>query len=50
MDLQKVQAIAEQLKEQVHKAVVGQDEALDLLLVSLFSEGHVLLEGVPGTA
>jgi len=32
MDLQKVQAIAEQLKEQVHKAVVGQDEALDLLL------------------
>ena len=50
MDLPKVQAIAEQLKEQVHKAVVGQDEALDLLLVSLFSEGHVLLEGVPGTA
>jgi MoxR-like ATPase len=50
MDLQKVQAIAEQLKEQVHKAVVGQDDALDLLLVSLFSEGHVLLEGVPGTA
>jgi MoxR-like ATPase len=50
MDLQKVQAVAEQLKEQVHKAVVGQDEALDLLLVSLFSEGHVLLEGVPGTA
>jgi MoxR-like ATPase len=50
MDLQKVQAIAEQLKEQVHKAVVGQDDALDLLLVSLFAEGHVLLEGVPGTA
>jgi MoxR-like ATPase len=50
MDLQKVQAIAEQLREQVHKAVVGQDEALDLLLVSLFAEGHLLLEGVPGTA
>ncbi|WP_119299563.1 AAA family ATPase [Dongia deserti] len=50
MDLQKVQAIAEQLREQVHKAIVGQDEALDLLLVSLFAEGHVLLEGVPGTA
>ena len=50
MDLPKVQAVAEQLKEQVHKAVVGQDDALDLLLVSLFSEGHVLLEGVPGTA
>jgi MoxR-like ATPase len=50
MDLEKLRATAEQVREQVHKAVVGQDEALDLLLVSLFSGGHVLLEGVPGTA
>jgi MoxR-like ATPase len=50
MDLAKVQSTAERLKEEVHKAVVGQDDALDLLLVSLFSEGHMLLEGVPGTA
>ncbi len=32
------------------KAVVGQDDALDLLLVALFSDGHILLEGAPGTA
>ncbi len=30
--------------------MVGQDAALDLMLVALLSEGHVLLEGVPGTA
>ncbi len=50
MDLERVRATAEQVKLEVRKAIVGQDEALDLLLVSLFSEGHVLLEGVPGTA
>lgn len=30
--------------------MVGQDDALDLLLVALFSDGHILLEGAPGTA
>jgi len=38
------------VREQVRKTVVGQDAALDLMLVALLSEGHVLLEGVPGTA
>ncbi len=32
------------------KAVVGQEPAVDLMLVSLLSDGHILLEGVPGTA
>jgi MoxR-like ATPase len=30
--------------------VVGQDAVIDLLFVALLAEGHVLLEGVPGTA
>ena len=34
----------------MRKTVVGQDAALDLMLAALLSEGHVLLEGVPGTA
>jgi MoxR-like ATPase len=38
------------LREQVHRVVVGQDHAIDLLLVSLLCEGHILFEGVPGTA
>jgi MoxR-like ATPase len=42
--------IAEKLKDELHKVIVGYDSLLELLLVSFFSSGHVLLEGVPGTA
>ncbi len=42
--------VAARLKEELHKAIVGYDSILELLLVSFFSSGHVLLEGVPGTA
>lgn len=38
------------IASEVRKAVVGQEEALAGLLVGLLSGGHVLLEGVPGTA
>ncbi len=41
---------ASRLKNEVHKVIVGYDSLLDLLLISFFSSGHVLLEGVPGTA
>eukprot|EP00435_Cladocopium_sp_Y103_P077708 s1_g1447.t1 len=34
----------------VAKTIVGQDAALDLLLIAILSGGHVLLEGPPGTA
>ena len=50
MELTEVRAVAARLKEQVHRVVIGQDEAVDLLVAALLSEGHVLLEGVPGTA
>jgi MoxR-like ATPase len=50
MDLETVRAIGERLREQVHRVVIGQDATFDLMLVSLLCEGHVLLEGVPGTA
>jgi len=36
--------------QEVSKVIVGQDEALDTLLVALAVGGHALLEGVPGTA
>ena len=36
--------------QEVAKVVVGQEEPLDALLVALAVGGHVLLEGVPGTA
>jgi MoxR-like ATPase len=50
MELTVVRDVARRLREQVHRVVVGQDHAIDLLLVSLLCEGHILFEGVPGTA
>ena len=40
----------ERLKEEVGKAVVGYEEAVELLAISLLSDGHVILVGVPGVA
>jgi len=37
-------------RTEVRKAVIGQDEVIDFLLTSLLAGGHILLEGVPGTA
>jgi MoxR-like ATPase len=39
-----------ELKREVGKVIVGQEEALDRILVALVADGHVLLEGVPGLA
>jgi MoxR-like ATPase len=38
------------VRGEVRKAVVGQDAVIDLMLTSLLVGGHILLEGVPGTA
>jgi len=38
------------LREEVGKAVVGQDSVVTGLVIALLCRGHVLLEGVPGTA
>lgn len=38
------------LKEEVGRVLVGQDELVDSLLIGLFTNGHVLVEGVPGLA
>jgi MoxR-like ATPase len=40
----------ERIKEQIRKVVMGHDAAIELMLVALLCRGHVLLEGVPGTA
>ena len=50
MDVQDIRAIAEGMRGEIRKAVVGQDEVIDLMLTSLLAGGHILLEGVPGTA
>lgn len=39
-----------QLKKEIHKVIVGQDDVVDQVLISIFSKGHCLLVGVPGLA
>jgi len=43
-------AFVEQLELEVGKAIIGQKYMLERLLVGLLSQGHILLEGVPGLA
>jgi MoxR-like ATPase len=45
-----VQQVSEALHNEASKVIVGQREPFSLLLVALLTGGHVLLEGVPGTA
>lgn len=47
--LDEIQSVCAVVREQVGRIVIGQSENVDLLLIALLSEGHVLLEGVPGT-
>ncbi len=42
--------ILENIVGEVSKVVIGKDEMKELLLVALLSQGHVLIEGLPGTA
>ena len=49
-DIDAIRSLGERVRAQVTRVVVGQDAALDALLTALIAEGHVLLEGMPGTA
>ena len=40
----------EQIKTEIAKVVIGQEEMIELMILSLLSKGHILLEGVPGLA
>ena len=44
-----LRTIAERIKENVGRVIVGKQEIVELLLVALLTEGHILLEDVPGT-
>jgi len=39
-----------ELKNEIHRVIVGQDDVVDQVLISIFSRGHCLLVGVPGLA
>ncbi len=50
MTLEQTAAMANAIRAEVGKAIVGMDEVVDHLLIALIAQGHVLLEGPPGTA
>jgi len=47
--MQTVQTFAHQVIDNVEKVIIGKREAIELIVVSLLCEGHVLLEDVPGS-
>src|SRR5260221_11382396 len=49
-EIRAIQELASRLVEQASRVLVGQQDAIELLIVALLARGHVLLEGVPGTA
>jgi len=49
-NIRAIQGVAARMVEQAGRVLVGQQEAIELLIVALLARGHVLLEGVPGTA
>ena len=50
MTLDALGTLADAMRSEIAKAVVGQKDTVDALLVALMAQGHVLLEGPPGTA
>ena len=48
--LDDLKTAAEDIKTQLGKIIIGQNDFIELLIVSLLSQGHVLIEGVPGIA
>jgi MoxR-like ATPase len=49
-DLSGLNNAVEQIKNAIGKIVIGQHEAIDLLIAGILADGHILIEGVPGVA
>ncbi|HWA62279.1 MAG TPA: MoxR family ATPase [Caulobacteraceae bacterium] len=50
MNVNDVKALADRMRAEIAKAVVGQADTVDLMLTAMLAGGHMLLEGPPGTA
>jgi MoxR-like ATPase len=50
LSLEDTRALAGSIRGEIARAIVGQDETIEHLLIALVAQGHVLLEGPPGTA
>ena len=45
-----VSSTVNHIRTELHKVIVGQDDAIEQILIAVLAEGHALIEGVPGTA
>jgi len=50
VDLSGLQQAVANIKQEVNKIIVGQDDMIELLIAAILADGHVLIEGVPGVA
>lgn len=50
IDLQPLQIAIQEIRHEISRVIVGQPKMIDQLLVAILSNGHVLIEGVPGVA
>lgn len=50
IDLKPLQEHVAQIKKEIGKIIVGQNDMIELLIISILSNGHALIEGVPGVA
>ncbi|TDT37980.1 MoxR-like ATPase [Maribacter spongiicola] len=50
IDLTKLQESVSKVKAELGKVIIGQQEMIELLIVSILANGHSLIEGVPGVA
>lgn len=50
IDLSDLQEAVANIRAEIGKIIIGQQNTIDLLLTAIFADGHVLLEGVPGVA
>ncbi|HUB62743.1 MAG TPA: MoxR family ATPase [Puia sp.] len=49
-DLAELQRAVDELKGEIGKVIVGQEQMIELLLAGILADGHILIEGVPGVA
>ena len=43
-------SLLEEVKKEVHRVIVGKEDIIEFILIAIFAQGHVLMEGVPGIA
>lgn len=48
--LEELSAAVENIKKQLSKIIIGQEDFIEMLIVGLLANGHILIEGVPGIA